>query len=90
MIFRVLEENEPSNLLIRQAYTEVFNQELEEARLREAFNRIKNSEIIIKYSKSFTPLSFPLKVDGLRGTMTNEDLQKRIERIKKQMLKFEA
>ncbi len=90
LIFRVLEENEPSNLLIRQAYTEVFNQELEEVRLREAFNRIKNSEIIIKHSKSFTPLSFPLKVDGLRGTMTNEDLQKRIERIKKQMLKFEA
>ena len=46
--FRVLEENEPSNLLIRQAYTEVFNQELEEARLREAFNRIKISDIIIK------------------------------------------
>ena len=76
--------------ILRKYIREILNQELEEARLREAFNRIKNSEIIIKYSKSFTPLSFPLKVDGLRGTMTNEDLQKRIERIKKQMLKFEA
>jgi ATP-dependent Lhr-like helicase len=88
LIFRVLEDYEPDNLLLKQAYTEVFNQQLEEARLREAFERIEKSCILIKETTSFTPLSFPLKVDSLRGSMSNESLDKRIQRIKEQMLKI--
>ena len=89
LIFRVLEDYEKDNLLLRQAYTEVFNQQLEEGRLQDAFERISKSKIIIKYSKSFTPLSFPLKVDSLRGTMSNESLDKRIQRIKAQAFKID-
>jgi ATP-dependent Lhr-like helicase len=84
LIFRVLEDYEPDNLLLRQAYTEVFNQQLEEVRLQLAFERISKSNIILKRAESFTPLSFPLKVDSLRGTMSNENLDKRIQRIKEQ------
>jgi ATP-dependent Lhr-like helicase len=87
LIFRVLEDYEPDNLLLKQAYTEVFNQQLEEVRLRAAFDRIAASKIILKEAKSFTPLSFPLKVDSLRGTMSNESLDKRIRRIKEQSLR---
>lgn len=87
LIFRVLEDYERDNLLLRQAYTEVFNQQLEEMRLQAAFERISKSTMIIKHSKSFTPLSFPLKVDSLRGTMSNENLDKRIQRIKEQAFK---
>ncbi|SHH53412.1 ligase-associated DNA damage response DEXH box helicase [Winogradskyella jejuensis] len=89
LIFRVLEDYEPDNLLLRQAYTEVFNQQLEEARLQKAFERISKSKIIVKRAKSFTPLSFPLKVDSLRGTMSNESLDKRIQRIKEQAFKID-
>ena len=89
LIFRVLEDYEPDNLLLKQAYSEVFNQQLEEVRLQAAFDRISKSKIILKYAKSFTPLSFPLKVDSLRGTMSNESLDKRIERIKKQAFKLD-
>lgn len=89
LIFRVLEDYEPDNLLLRQAYTEVFNQQLEEARLQRAFERISKSKIIVKNAKSFTPLSFPLKVDSLRGTMSNESLDKRIQRIKEQAFKID-
>ncbi|MGB3607942.1 ligase-associated DNA damage response DEXH box helicase [Psychroserpens sp.] len=81
LIFRVLEDNEPNNLLLRQAYTEVFNQQLEEVRLKHAFNRINNSKLIIKKSNTFTPLSFPIKVDSLRQTLSSEKLDKRIQRI---------
>ncbi|WP_426432461.1 ligase-associated DNA damage response DEXH box helicase [Winogradskyella sp. HB-48] len=88
LIFRVLEDYEPDNLLLRQAYTEVFNQQLEEARLQQAFERIAKSKIIVKQAKSFTPLSFPLKVDSLRGTMSNENLDKRIQRMKVQAFKI--
>lgn len=81
LIFRVLEDNEPSNLLLRQAYTEVFNQQLEEVRLKKAFERINQSKLIIKRSLTFTPLSFPIKVDSLRQSLSSEKLDKRIQRI---------
>lgn len=87
LIFRVLNDYEPSNLLLKQAYNEVFDYELEKVRLQAAFQRISNSKIILKKARNFTPLSFPLKVDSLRGTMSNENLSKRIERIQKQALK---
>jgi ATP-dependent Lhr-like helicase len=87
LIFRVLNDHEPNNLLLKQAYNEVFDYELEKVRLQTAFQRITESKIILKKAKDFTPLSFPLKVDSLRGTMSNEELSKRIERIQKQALK---
>ncbi len=88
LIFRVLDEYEPDNLLLRQAYTEVFNHELDEARMQAAFERINESNIIIKTTSAFTPLSFPIKVDSLRNSMSNEDLAKRIERMQKQSYKI--
>lgn len=90
LIFRVLDEYEPDNLLLRQAYTEVFNQELDEVRMKEAFKRINECEIVITKAKSFTPLSFPIKVDSLRNSMSNEDLAKRIERMQEQAYKLQS
>ncbi len=87
LIFRVLEDYEPENLLLKQAYTEVFNQQLEEVRLQAAFERISKSKIVVKHSEVFTPLSFPIKVDSLRNSLSNESLDKRIERITQQTLK---
>nr|WP_037349331.1 ligase-associated DNA damage response DEXH box helicase [Sediminibacter sp. Hel_I_10] len=81
LIFRVLEDNEPNNLLLRQAYAEVFDQQLEEVRLKEAFERINNGKLVIKRSDAFTPLSFPIKVDSLRQSLSSEKLDKRIARI---------
>jgi ATP-dependent Lhr-like helicase len=88
LIFKVLEDYEPNNLLLRQAYTEVFNEQLEEARLQEAFNRISKSTVILKEAKGYTPLSFPIKVDSLRSTMSNEKLSDRIARLQKQQYKI--
>lgn len=88
LIFKVLEDYEPNNLLLRQAYTEVFNEQLEEVRLRKAFERIGNSKLILKVAKGYTPLSFPIKVDSLRNTMSNEKLSDRVARLQKQQYKL--
>ena len=77
-----MEDYEPDNLLLRQAYTEVFNNQLEEVRLREAFERISSSKIAFEKTTQFTPLSFPIKVDSLRQSLSSEDLLTRIERMK--------
>ena len=87
LIFNVLEDYDPENLLLKQAYAEVFNQQIEEARLMQAFKRIENQKIILKVSNSFTPLSFPIKVDSLRQSLTSEDLETRIRRMQEESLK---
>ncbi|MCP1996464.1 ligase-associated DNA damage response DEXH box helicase [Flavobacterium sp. HSC-61S13] len=81
IMFKVLEDFEPQHLLLRQAYTEVFNQQLEEVRLMQAFIRIAASTIIYKESDFFTPLSFPIKVDSLRQSLSSENLATRIEKM---------
>ena len=81
LIFNVLEDYDSQNILLKQAYTEVFNQQIDEARLMEAFKRIENSKIILKFANSFTPLSFPIKVDSLRQSLSSEDLGERIRRM---------
>ena len=87
IIFQVLEEHEPTNLLIRQAYAEVFNQQLEEPRLMAIFERIENSKIIYQFAENFTPLSFPIKVDSLRQSLSSEDLSSRIKKMQDRSIK---
>ncbi|QIY85061.1 ligase-associated DNA damage response DEXH box helicase [Chryseobacterium sp. NEB161] len=81
LIFKVLEDYDPNHFLVRQAYTEVFNAQLQEVRLVEAFKRIEKSKIILKLANAFTPLSFPIKVDSLRQTLTSENLDARIQKL---------
>ncbi len=87
LIFKVLEDHDPNHFLVRQAYTEVFNMQLQEQRLVEAFKRIEKSKIILKFANAFTPLSFPIKVDSLRQTLTSEDLDSRIQKLIQQAKK---
>lgn len=88
LIFKVLEDHDSNHFLVRQAYTEVFNMQLQEQRLVEAFKRIEKSKIILKFANSFTPLSFPIKVDSLRQTLTSEDLDARIQKLIQQAKKL--
>ncbi len=88
LIFKVLEDHDPNHFLVRQAYTEVFNMQLQEQRLVEAFKRIEKSKIILKFANAFTPLSFPIKVDSLRQTLTSEDLDARIQKLIQQAKKL--
>ncbi len=88
IIFQVLEDHEPGSLLLKQAYTEVFNQQLEEQRLVAAFDRIDKSRIIYRFATGFTPLSFPIKVDSLRQSLSSEDLASRIAKLRERTLKM--
>ncbi|MEN8816111.1 MAG: ligase-associated DNA damage response DEXH box helicase [Nonlabens sp.] len=86
LLFEVFRDNEPDNLLFRQAYTETYEQEIEEYRLREAFERIEKQTIIWKDCKKPTPFSFPIITDRLREKLSSEKLA---DRIKRMQLKWE-
>ncbi|MFN0032024.1 MAG: DNA ligase-associated DEXH box helicase, partial [Flavobacteriales bacterium] len=81
LIFQVFEDYDPHNLLLRQAYDEVVNYQLEMPRLRTALERIGDQQIIIAKSEKPTPFSFPIITDRLRERMSSEELTKRIERM---------
>jgi ATP-dependent Lhr-like helicase len=81
LLFEVFRDNEPDNLLFRQAYTETYEQEIEEYRLREAFERIENQTIVWKSCKQPTPFSFPIITDRLREKLSSEKLADRIKRM---------
>src|SRR5574338_904249 len=49
LLFNVLSEYEPGNLLLRQSYNEVMEQQMEEARLRDMLKRIQASTIVITF-----------------------------------------
>ena len=85
LLFQVFNEYDKDNLLLRQAYNEVMDQQMEEARLRDTLSRIHNSKIVITFPERLTPFSFPLKVDSMRENLSSEKLEDRVRRMQEQL-----
>lgn len=87
LFFDVFQDYDPENMLLRQAYDEVMSFQLQEARLRQALNRIRNQRIVLTTPHKATPFSFPIIVDRLRERLSSEKLEDRIRRMKLQLMK---
>ncbi len=85
LLFNVFNEYEPNNVLLRQAFQEVFDQQMEELRLRDMLQRIQHSRIVLTYPKRLTPFCFPIKVDSMRENLTSEKLADRVKRMQQQL-----
>ena len=81
LLFDVFRDYEPDNLLFQQAFTETFEHQLEEGRLRLALERIATQEVVWKACKEPTPFSFPIITDRLREKLSSEKLADRIKRM---------
>lgn len=87
LLFDVFRDFENDNLLYQQAYTETFEHQLEEGRLRLALERIAEQDIVWKQCTQPTPLSFPIITDRLREKLSNEKLADRIKRMMAKLTK---
>ena len=85
LLFNVFSEYDPHNLLLRQAYHEVMEQQMEEVRLRNMLERISQSKIVITFPEELTPFCFPLKVDSMREDLSSEKLEDRVRRMQEQL-----
>ncbi|HEU4903610.1 MAG TPA: DNA ligase-associated DEXH box helicase, partial [Flavisolibacter sp.] len=85
LLFNVFNEYDADNVLIRQAYQEVFDQQMEEVRLREMLQRVQKSRIVLTYPQRLTPFCFPIKVDSMRENLTSEKLADRVRRMQEQL-----
>ena len=71
LFFNVFHDYEAHNLLLRQAYEEVMDFQLEEVRLRRALERIAKQKIVISHPEKPSPFAFPIIVDRLRALCTS-------------------
>ncbi len=85
LLFNVFSEYDPDNLLLRQAYQEVMEQQMEEARLRDMLERIQQSKIVITFPQQLTPFCFPVKVDSMREDLSSEKLEDRVRRMQMEL-----
>jgi ATP-dependent helicase Lhr and Lhr-like helicase len=90
LLFNVFSEYDPDNLLLRQSYHEVFDQQMEEARLRDMLERIQHSKIVITYPQQLTPFCFPVKVDSMREDLSSEKLEDRVKRMQMELKSITA
>lgn len=87
LLFKVFAEYEPGNLLLRQAYQEVFDQQMEEVRLRDMLQRIQQSKVVLTFPEQLTPFCFPIKVDSIREDLSSEKLEDRVRKMQAQLEK---
>ncbi len=82
ILYKVFEEYDKGNLLVRQAMDEVMTQQLEQSRLFEAIRRINKQKIVLKDTPQPTPFAFPIAVDMLRReNLTSEMLEDRVKKL---------
>jgi ATP-dependent Lhr-like helicase len=86
LLFQVFEDYEPDNLLLKQARSEVLNQQMEQELVIEAVRKINRQSIQVRYPSQLTPFSFPILVDRLsRTSLSSESVEDKIAKILAQM-----
>lgn len=86
ILYKVFEEYDKDNLLIRQSMEEVLTLQVEHSRLLEAIRRINQQKIVLKETVKPTPFAFPILVDMLRRqNLTSEQLTDRIAKMQLQL-----
>ncbi len=73
------------HILLEQAEREVFSAQLEVGRLRETLGDCAARTLDLHAPEGFTPLSFPLWADAMRGRLSTEDWRARVQRAAAQL-----
>ena len=81
LFYDVFTRYEEDHLLIKQAHEEVKEYQLENKRITNSLERLSNLEIILNETKTPSPFAFPLLVERLKNTLSNESIEKRVEKL---------
>ena len=90
LLYDVFRKYEPGNLLIEQSFQEVFQTSLQIDRMTRCLHRLATLKQKWQNLASPSPLAFPLLVERVASHLSNESLEKKIERLKKTWEKAEA
>ena len=81
LIFDVLREFDPQNLLLRQSEREVYERQFEGGRLAVTLERLERGPLLVTQPPRPTPLGLPLVADRLGTTLSTEGVLARLEAI---------
>ncbi len=81
LFYDVFSRYEEDHLLIKQAHKEVKEYQLENKRIKNSLERLSNLKIILNETKNPSPFAFPLLVERLKNTLSNESIEKRVEKL---------
>ena len=81
LLFKVFSKYERNHLLLKQAFQEVNRDDLESLRIKECLKRISNCKLVFNNLKKPTPFSFPLLVERLKNTLSNESIESRVNKL---------
>ncbi|ARP80590.1 DNA ligase-associated DEXH box helicase [Bordetella genomosp. 8] len=87
LLYDVLRRYDPDHLLLAQAEREVFDIQLEAPRLRATLRDCEDRTLVLRNPGAFSPLSFPLWMESLRGQLSTETWQARVKRAAAQLEK---
>lgn len=79
LLYDVLKKYDGTNLLLKQAWQEVLDNQLQSERLRNILERIINQTITIEEPRRLTPLAFPLWADRVQShSVSSESWRRRV------------
>ena len=81
LFYDVFTRYEEDHLLLRQANEEVKKYQLENKRITNSLKRLSKLKIILNETKTPSPFAFPLLVERLKNTLSNESIEKRVEKL---------
>jgi len=90
LIYDVFLKYDPENLLLVQARREVLEQHFEQSRLASTLERLERSALELVPVRRPTPLGFPLVVERISASLSNESLLERVERLKERWQREDA
>lgn len=85
LLFEVLADFDPDNLLLDQARREVLDQQLDVQRLRATLDQLAAMQRYVITTPRLTPFAFPLWADRLRTQVSSEDWTDRVQRMLDQL-----
>lgn len=83
LLFDVFQRFDPEHLLLRQAQTEVLEQQFESERLRSAMDRLRLSSPVWTRPSACSPLAFPLQIERIGARLSSESWGERIKKMEK-------
>ena len=81
LFYDVFTKYEEDHLLIKQAHDEVKEYQLENKRITNSLKRLSNLKMILNKTETPSPFAFPLLVERLKNTLSNESIEKRVEKL---------
>ena len=78
LVYEVLREHDPDNLLLEQARREVMERTLELGRMRRALEALRGRRIVVTRPPRLTPLAFPLWAERVRDRVSSESWEDRV------------